>query len=218
MSTKNETADSQPDTGRGRSVPDCGETLADFLADDLDVISIGLNPSLSAVREGYYFATPQNRFWRALNASGLVRETLTPSVDAMHYLLHEARIGFTDVVKRPSSSGKVLRAVDYREWAPVLREKLLKHRPCIAWFHGKQAYVNYIQYTQGRRGPVDWGEQADAVAVDGTGGDARAPGRIGVSRIFVTPNPSPANAAFSLAVITEWFRRLQVYRESVCRR
>ncbi len=186
-------ADTSLDAGAG--------TLADFLSADLALISVGLNPSLSAVREGYYFATPQNRFWRALNASGLVAHALTPGVAAMHRLLHEERIGFTDVVKRPSASGKALRAADYRQWAPVLREKLLTHRPCIAWFHGKQAYINYIKHTQGRAEVVDWGEQPEC---------------IGPARVFVTPNPSPANAAFSLAVITQWFQRLQRWRESVC--
>ncbi len=184
-----------------------GGTLADYLTEGLEIVSIGLNPSLSAVREGYYFATPQNRFWRALNASGLINVPLTPGVAAMRQLLQVERIGFTDVVKRPSASGKVLRAADYRQWAPVLREKLLHYRPCIAWFHGKQACQNYLRYVNGKGGEssgaeaLEWGAQ---------------PWRIGSTRVFVTPNPSPANAAFSLTVITEWFTRLQHWRERVC--
>lgn len=184
------------------------DTLADYLAEGLEIVSIGLNPSLSAVREGYYFATPQNRFWRALNASGLIDEPLTPGVAAMQQLLQVERIGFTDVVKRPSASGKVLRAADYRQWAPVLREKLLHYRPCIAWFHGKQACQNYLRYVTGKgaegsaSATLEWGAQ---------------PWRIGPIQVFVTPNPSPANAAFSLAVITEWFARLQQWRVQVCK-
>ena len=48
------------------------KTLPDYLRPGLDIVSIGINPSLPSVREGYYFANPRNRFWRALNASGLL--------------------------------------------------------------------------------------------------------------------------------------------------
>jgi len=39
------------------------------------------------------------------------------------------------------------------------------------------------------------------------------PERIGDARVFVTPNPSPANAAFSLAVLTDWYRKLAALRD-----
>jgi len=41
--------------------------------------------------------------------------------------------------------------------------------------------------------------------------------RIGDSRVFVTPNPSPANAAFSLEDLTDWYARLARLRESLRR-
>ena len=55
-------------------------------------------------------------------------------VDLCLFLQHG--IGFTDVVKRPTAGGGDLRAADYREWAPVLRARLLEFAPDIAWFHG----------------------------------------------------------------------------------
>ena len=36
---------------------------------------------------------------------------------------------------------------------------------------------------------------------------------IGASWVFVTPNPSPANAAYSLDDLAEWYRRLGILRE-----
>lgn len=170
------------------------ETLKDYLRSGLDIVSIGLNPSLPSVRAGFYFANPRNRFWRALNASGLVTEPLEPGVAAMERLFNDYAIGFTDVVKRPTAGGGELCAADYRLWAPRLREKLVAVAPAIAWFHGKQAWLHYLYYAEGRREKAGWGEQ---------------PERLGQSRVFVTPNPSPANAAYSLECLAVWYRRLK---------
>ena len=83
-------------------------TLADFLTDKLDVVSVGINPSPSSVQRGYPFASDRNRFWDALNLSSLVSEKRVPSVDAMRSLQEIDRIGFTDIVKRPTTMMNVL--------------------------------------------------------------------------------------------------------------
>lgn len=173
-------------------------TLPDYLRPGLAIVSIGLNPSLPSVRAGFYFANPRNRFWRALNGSELVPVELSPGTAAMEYLFNECGIGFTDVVKRATAGGAQLRAADYREWAPVLRDKLQAAGPVIAWFHGKQAFRHYLRYAEGLRpANIEWGEQ---------------PYFIGDSHIFVTPNPSPANAVYTLAALVEWYRQLEVLR------
>lgn len=170
-------------------------TLSDYLRSGLRVLSIGLNPSLGSVEAGFYFANPRNRFWSALLASDLVPPDLMPGPDAMRVLFEEHGIGFTDVVKRPSAGGASLRAADFKRYAPELRDKLLEHRPRVAWFHGKQAYRGYLRYAEGREPGRDWGEQPSLCGC----------------RVFVTPNPSPANAAYSLADLTEWYRQLAVF-------
>jgi len=170
-------------------------TLPDYLSSGLAIISIGLNPSLPSVRAGFYFANPRNRFWRALHGSGLVasEDAMKPGVAAMEILLQRHRIGFTDVIKRPTAGGHDLRAADFRKWAPLLQQKLASCAPAIAWFHGKQAYSGYLRYGEGITPAIDWGEQ---------------PLRLGDSRVFVTPNPSPANAVFSLTDLIAWYVRL----------
>lgn len=173
------------------------KTLPDYLRPGLRIVSIGLNPSLPSVEAGYYFANPRNRFWRALNGSGLPAAPLTPSVAAMEMLFERDGIGFTDVVKRPTRGGAELRADDYRRDVPKLRAKLEQFEPAVAWFHGKQAYGLYVRY----------GEQLKAVKV-AWGAQAL---RVGKSRVYVTPNPSPANAAYSLNDLTRWYRRLARY-------
>ncbi len=169
------------------------KTLADYIERDLRILSIGLNPSTISVEKKYYFANPRNRFWKALNASGLVPEELVPSKKAQEILFQQYKIGFTDVVKRHSSMGKDLVAADYRKFAPILELKILKYQPKICWFHGKVAAKKFLQYSDQVTSEVTWGLQEF---------------RINKSNIFVTPNPSPANAAYSLDVLINWYQKL----------
>lgn len=168
-------------------------TLPDYLRPGLAILSIGLNPSINSVKAGFYFATPQNRFWRALNGSRLINEALIPGRAAIELLFEHYNIGFTDVVKRPSRSGSELRAGDYRQWAPILKEKIEQNKPDIAWFHGKVAYRQFLRYSSCQHGDITWGLQA-RVALP--------------MNVIVTPNPSPANAAYSLDDLIKWYNVL----------
>jgi double-stranded uracil-DNA glycosylase len=179
-----------------------GATLPDWLTPGLEIVSVGLNPSPNSVRAGFAFATPQNRFWKALNASGLIDEVLVPGPAAMQRLLDHYRIGSTDVVKRPTPGAAQLRAQDFRLGAPLLTEKLLACAPRLVWFHGKLAYRHYLKCSGADAVELAWGLQ---------------PREIGNSRVFVTPNPSPANAGFSLGDLVLWYRRLAELNRGIAR-
>ena len=172
-------------------------TLPDYLTTGLDIVFVGLNPSLPSVAVGHYFANPRNRFWPAFNKSGLVDRELSPEQDGS--LLADG-IGFTDVAKRPTAMGSGLKAADFRQWSPVLKDKLLQYQPRIACFHGVTAYNAYLRYAEDIRESAELGLQERT---------------IGESRVFVTPNPSPANAAYSLDDLAEWYRRLGNLRKEL---
>ena len=171
-------------------------TLPDYLRDGLDIVLVGLNPSAYSVQVGHYFGNPRNRFWAAVSASGLAGREVGPDDDAG--LLAEG-IGFTDLVKRATPQASGLRAADYRRDAPLAREKLLRYGPGIVCFNGLVAYRAYLRYAEdvGDAGAIELGRQQHT---------------IGVSRVFVAPSPSPANARYSLAELTEWYRRLGEWR------
>ena len=135
------------------------DTLPDIVAPGMRLLSIGLNPSLPSVAAGFYFANPRNRFWKALNASAVLSDSVQPGPRAMAVLLAREGIGFTDLVKRPSRGAGDLRAADYREGAPRLRALIERYRPRYAWFHGKLAYRNFIRYTDAAIGEPEWGLQ-----------------------------------------------------------
>jgi TDG/mug DNA glycosylase family protein len=176
-------------------------TLPDWIGPGLHILSVGLNPSLNSLRAGFPFASPQNRFWKALNASGLIDEVLEPGVPALRRLFDHYRIGHTDVVKRATPSAAQLRVADFKTWAPQLTEKLLRFAPRIVWFHGKLGYRNFLRYgaldeqTVGRieAAAPKWGLQ---------------PQRIGVSQVYITPDPSSANATYSLDALILCYRKL----------
>lgn len=169
------------------------KTLPDYIDHDLDILSIGLNPSTISVEKGFYFANSRNRFWKAFNQSNLISEEFSPSAQTHVKIFKEYKIGFTDVVKRHSSMGKDLKAEDYRKWAPVLKIKIVKYRPKICWFHGKVAAENYLKYAENHTAKVDWGEQSFG---------------LNNAIMFVSPNTSPANAAYSLDDIEYWYKKL----------
>ena len=173
------------------------KTLPDYLAPGLDIVLVGLNPGLHSARVGHYFAAPRNRFWTAINRSGLLRGPLDAFTD---YKILEQGMGFTDVVKRPSSGASDLRAADFRHWAPLLKEKLERLQPRIVCFHGATAYRNYLRYAEGVNERPELGLQ---------------PRAIGDARVFLLPNPSPANASFSADDLVSWYRRLKDLRDEL---
>lgn len=174
------------------------QTLPDYLAPGLALVLVGINPSRYSAEVGRYFANPRNRFWRAFNAAGLTPEPLSAETD--HRAL-EFGIGFTDLVKRPTPGIAELRPEEYRQGAALLREKLDCYRPRIVCFNGITAFDRYLRHTEGGRQRVALGLQ---------------PHTIGESLVFVAPNPSPANAAFSLDALVCWYRKLKELRDGLC--
>jgi TDG/mug DNA glycosylase family protein len=179
-------------------------TLPDYLRPGLDLVFVGINPGLYSVARGHYFARPTSRFWPAFSSSrlgapilaALSVDTLGPEHDAA---LLRFGIGFTDVVKRPSANAAGLTAQDFEEWAPRLIARLRRCRPRVACFHGLTAYRPFLRLALRRPDVVPkLGEQAEAIAS---------------TRLFVVPNPSPANAHFTAGDQAAWYDRLAAFLE-----
>lgn len=172
------------------------DTLSDWLGPDLRIISVGLNPSPASVAAQAYFAHPRNRFWPALRASGLINEPLSPSLESMQRLFEFYRIGFTDLIKRPTPGAAYLRAKDYREGSLDLHERLKGLNPTVIWFQGRTPWSQFLRYTQGKTAGVNWGAQTQMLE--------------GIP-IWVTPNPSPANAVYRLEDLIMWMCELAAW-------
>lgn len=173
-------------------------TLPDYLRSNLDLIFIGINPGLYSVERGHYFARSTSRFWPAFSRSrlsedvrrGLATDVLRPTHDCE---LPRFGIGLTDLVKRPSANASEITPSEFEQWTPKLLQKLRRLRPRVACFHGLTAYRPFLKYA--------W-SSADAPVL------GLQTKRLGTTRIYVVPNPSPANAHFTLADQTLWYDRL----------
>jgi TDG/mug DNA glycosylase family protein len=174
-------------------------TLPDYLRPGLDLVFVGINPGLYSVQRGHYFARATNRFWPSFSASELSKpirdslglQILRPEHDSE---LPRFGIGLTDLVKRASSNASELLPRDFAKGVPLLLEKLQRYRPRVACFHGLTAYRPFCALALEKNGTApQLGPQ---------------PRAIGSIRLYVVPNPSPANAHFSPADQTAWYNRL----------
>lgn len=175
------------------------ETLPDYLAPGMRLLLVGINPSVYSVRQGHYFARRTNRFWPAFSRSRLShearatlgRDELGPEDDAR---LLDFGIGFTDVVKVPSANAAQVAPALFAEWAPVLRRRIEQVQPEVAAFQGVTAFRAFERYGLGvAKSVAELGAQATV---------------IGRTRLFVVPNPSPANAHVRPADQIAWYDRL----------
>jgi double-stranded uracil-DNA glycosylase len=173
-------------------------TLPDLLRDGLDVVFVGINPSVFSALQGHYFARKINRFWPALSRSRLslaARQGLgVARLEPIHdRLLQDYGFGFTDLVKRASPRSTDLTRDEPSDGVAALARKIKRDKPRFACFHG---------VTVGR--PVQR-VLAPALPEAGLG---LQPYTIGATRLFVVPNPSPANAHFTPADQTRWYDAL----------
>jgi TDG/mug DNA glycosylase family protein len=175
------------------------ETLPDYLAPGMRLVFVGINPSVLSVQQGRYFWRKTNRFWPALSRSrlsqevraALGRDELGPEDDAR---LLAFGIGFTDVVKVPSANASQVSPALFAEWAPRLKERIERVQPVVAAFQGVTGYRAFERYALG---------VTKSVAVVGPQEPV-----IGRTRLFVVPNPSPANFHYRPADQVAWYDRL----------
>jgi TDG/mug DNA glycosylase family protein len=160
--------------------------LSEILAPGLSVVFCGLNPALTAARDGHNFSNPNNRFWRVLHLAGFTPRVLRAEEE--RELLHYG-CGVTSAVSRPTKSASELNRNDYVSAAPVLETKVRKFAPANLAFLGKAAFAAISLRTN-----IEWGRQPEEFAG---------------AAVWVLPNPSGLNRAFSLTRLTEHYLELR---------
>lgn len=117
-------------------------TLPDYLKPDLDIVFLGINPSLMAAHRGRYYAGPGNHFYKLLHAAELVPRFVSFEEDKN---LLEYNIGLTNIVERATRSSADLTPVEIRKGCNVVVEKMKSFRPKIVVFNGKCIYQPFAQ-------------------------------------------------------------------------
>lgn len=151
-------------------------TLEDYLEMNLDMVFVGINPSLMAAHRGRYYAGPGNHFYKLLHESGLTPRLVSFEED---YKLLQYSIGLTNIVARPTRSASDLKRTELKAGAKIVEEKLRLYKPRIAVFNGKCIYEVFAHITT--KSKFYFGLQ---------------PERIGDTAIWVTPSSSARCANF----------------------
>jgi double-stranded uracil-DNA glycosylase len=134
---------------------------------------------------GLHFANRSNRFWRVLHLAGFTARQLEPE---QARLLLDYGYGITSAVTRPTVSAAELGRADYIAARPRFERKIAKYKPRYIAFLGKPALSVFLDQRD-----LSWGIQ---------------PITLGGSAVWVLPNPSGLNRAFTLEKLTAAYREL----------
>ena len=163
-----------------------GTSIPDVIAPGLDVLFVGINPSLWSGAVGLHFARPGNRFWRALHEAGFTDRLLAPYENRE---LLKRRIGVTNLVNRATASADELNIADYQRGGRRIAAKVRRYRPRVVAFVGMGAYRVAFGRPRARGG--------------------RQEERLAGADIWVLPNPSGRTAGYQMPALARAFRELR---------
>jgi len=163
-----------------------GKPLPDVIAEGLDVLFCGINPSLMSAERGHHFARPGNRFWPALHLAGLTPRRFTPEEDRE---LLQHGLGVTNLVSRPTRTAAELTPAELEEGAGELADLVARYRPRVLAVLGVTAWRQAFGRPRATLG--------------------RQPERIGGVTTWVAPNPSGLNAHHQLPDLARLYRELR---------
>ena len=174
-------------TGRlsGLEKPVMADALPDIIAEHLTVVFCGINPGMTAAVAGHHFSTGSNRFWRALHLAGFTPEEIRPENDRA---ILTYGYGLTAVVDRPTARADQLSTREFAAAAAQFERKIARYAPRFVSFLGKAAYAAL----SGQR-DIAWGSQ---------------PATFGGASVWVLPNPSGRNRAFTLDQLVSAYQQL----------
>lgn len=145
--------------------------LPDRLKPGLKLVFCGTAPGRKSALAGAYYAHGQNRFWTTLYDVGLTPRLIAP---AEYESLWDFGIGLTDIAKHDFGMDHQLpRAALGADAVAALKARIEKTQPAI------------LAFTSLNGGRKVMG--ANAVA-------GEQPERLGATRVFILPSPSPLAA------------------------
>ena len=159
--------------------------LTDVISSSLNVVFCGINPGWRSAAVGLHFANRSNRFWRVIHLAGFTDRLLEP---AEARLLLDYGCGITSAIDRPTVSASSLRRLDYVAARPAFERKIAKFQPKYLAFLGKPACSVFLDLKR-----LSWGLQSNT---------------LGGSAVWVLPNPSGLNCAFTIGMLTDFYREL----------
>jgi TDG/mug DNA glycosylase family protein len=167
-------------TAKGKRVPD-------LIAPGLKVLFVGINPGLYSGAVGHHFARPGNRFWPVLHRAGFTVRQFSPFEE--RELLKQG-YGITNIVAKATAAASELGREELEKGGSVLRAKIRRYRPRVVAVLGLEAFRVAFGRPKARFGPQEE--------------------HIGLSRLWVLPNPSGLNASYQIPALSRLFRKARI--------
>ena len=163
--------------------------LPDYLAPNLKILFVGINPGLRSAALGHHYAGSSNRFWKLLFEANLVPERLSYGDDVR---LPEWGIGLTNLVPRATAGIDDLTSDDYSAGRVAFMRKVKRNRPRLIALLGITLYpvIFPLEPKQPSRRP------------------GLQPVTLHKSAVVLLPNPSGRNASYSYEAMLNAFRAL----------
>ena len=167
--------------------------LRDIIKPNLKILFVGISPGKLSANAGHYFAGPSNVFWRLLYESGLTSKRLTSDED---WDVLKYKIGLTDIVKKPTTSTKELKANCSMKNTLRLNRAIDSFNPKIVAFVGKSSFRIYSQ----NQSKLEYGLQYNFKNV----------------RMYLLPSSSGQSYAdTSYQEKLDWYKNLKKYANSI---
>jgi double-stranded uracil-DNA glycosylase len=168
--------------------------LRDRIQPGVRVLFVGINPGVRSSLTGHHFAGYSNRFWKLLYDARLVPDPITFVDDDR---LPAWGYGITNLIARPTAGIDTLRRHEFAAGRARVVRKVRRYQPVVVALVGVTVFrAMYPDH----KGAVSLGLQLE---------------RLKGAAVFVLPNPSGRNAAFSYAEMLAAFRALRRYKTRV---
>ncbi len=151
------------------------QTLAPIWRPGLDVLFVGLNPSLPSMEAGHYHrGNLGKRFWKRLRSAALVENADDGREDEA---LLDSGLGITDLVPRPTARADEITEEEFSLGAQFVLYQIQSGNPRVVCFIYKKA----LEALVGGKVPGEGG------LIEST--DEAWTGLFGESRVFLFPSP-----------------------------
>lgn len=167
--------------------------VPDLIGPACRLLFVGINPGLWTAAAGAHFARPGNRFYPALQRSGIVDRVVDASAgmsDADRDLLVSKGIGITNLVPRATARADELTAPELRAGVARLTDTVHRVGPKVVAVLGITAYRSAFGDRRARSGRQNAG--------------------LAGAQLWVAPNPSGLNAHETVESLAAAYREVAV--------
>jgi TDG/mug DNA glycosylase family protein len=163
-----------------------GKSIPDVIAPGLQLLFVGINPSLYSAAVGHHFARPGNRFWPTLHGAGFTDRLLAP---VEQNVLLDRGYGITNVVDEATARADQLTRKDLSDGIKRLERRVRRFRPSWVAFLG----ISTFQAVFDQKSATIGAQQS----------------QFGGARVWLLPNPSGLNAHYQLGSLVRLFGELR---------